>query len=507
MVRLTLVILTILTSLSTAACRSDAPLKPVNVEKSADDISHLATLKIEVSNAAAIREELGDALTGYRFLVQPMEGTICATSTKVDRVDQYAALDLEEPTIPGCDYYVGVELGTLSEDGKKLSKVAFSNWDSFDARFSLFTGDLKAGKQLLLEMELPRAKGGISTSPPEKTITDKRREIIAIYSNTKAPFEDSQASLEKYGSLLQSISPYWYNVKADATVASVEGGVNKAALDTSRIKGVRVVPLFVTLDADVAVIATDASRASAVSAIAKAVADNGFGGASLVFTFLAADQKANLTAFVDALSTRLHADKKQLYLSVYPKVDVPDALNGVYDYAALYAKVDRMNIMLQDKAFATSAPGPIAPMPWVEANICYFTKTTAETACGGLGLSPDKIILSVPTYGYNWPAGKPGVRVTEREAFDIGAKNNPDPTQAPPYVFDDTAKSPYFTYTRDATNYTMHFETSYSASFKFRLVETYNLKGISMYQMGGETERWWRQADCIMKITGKTTCQ
>lgn len=506
MVRLTLAILTILTSLG--GCRGSLPAKPIDNAKSAD-ASHLATLSVEVLNDAAIRDELGESLTGYRFLIQPMEGTICATSTKVDRVGPYDSMDLEEPTIPGCDYYVGIEFGTLAEDGKSLQLVVFSNWDSFDTRFSLFTGDLKAGKELLLQMELPRAKGGVTTTPNSgEALKDKRREIIALYSNTVAPFEDSQASFDKYGSILQSVSPYWYDVKADGTVAAANGGLKKAVLDTAKAKGVRIVPLFVTLDAEAPVLATDTSRLAAVDAIAKTAVDNGFHGVSVVFTFLMPDQRANLTAFIDALSTRLRADKKLLYLSVYPKVDLPEIVNGVYDYAALYAKVDRMNIMLQDKAYTATAPGSVAPMPWVEANVCYFTRTAAETPCGGLGLNPNKILLSVPTYGYVWPtAGGAGVKVTEREAFDFGTRYNPDPTQAPPYIFDDAAQTPYYVFTRDATNYTMHFETSYSASFKFRLVETYNLKGITMNQMGGETERWWRQADCIMKITGNTRCQ
>jgi len=61
-------------------------------------------------------------------------------------------------------------------------------------------------------------------------------------------------------------------------------------------------------------------------------------------------------------------------------------------YADLNAYCDTASIMSYGMAWAGSAPGPVSPRSWLEGIYDYATQV----------MSPDKIFLGLPAYGWNW---------------------------------------------------------------------------------------------------------
>ena len=94
----------------------------------------------------------------------------------------------------------------------------------------------------------------------------------------------------------------------------------------------------------------------------------------------------------------------------------------------------------------------------------------------------DKICLGVPNYGYDWPLPyKRGITAARtlgnQEAVELAV------FYGVPILYDQTAQSPYFRYWQYGISHEVWFEDVRSWQEKFRLVETYGLKGIAVWQL------------------------
>lgn len=114
----------------------------------------------------------------------------------------------------------------------------------------------------------------------------------------------------------------------------------------------------------------------------------------------------------------------------------------------------------------------VAPLPNVEAVLRYALSV----------IPSEKIYLGIPNYGYDWPL--PYVRGATK-ATTLG---NVEAVQTAvfygvPIQFDETAKSPWFTYWQYGVQHEVWFEDVRSWQEKFKLVREYELKGIAVWQI------------------------
>ena len=65
-----------------------------------------------------------------------------------------------------------------------------------------------------------------------------------------------------------------------------------------------------------------------------------------------------------------------------------------YDYKYFASQADAIILMNYDFHWPTSSAGPIAPQDWFERNIENMVKL----------VPPDKIVMGIANYGYDWPA-------------------------------------------------------------------------------------------------------
>jgi len=148
--------------------------------------------------------------------------------------------------------------------------------------------------------------------------------------------------------------------------------------------------------------------------------------------------------------------------------------NDVYDYATIAEIVDRILVMAYDEHWSTSAPGPIASMPW--------SYRVARHSLDVIG--PDMLIMGLPFYGRSWG------NVTTNRAF----------------IYDDIRRLiaehgvqeirradgvPTFTYQVPVT-VTVYFEDEVSLATRLDMYKRMGVRSVGFWRLGQETTAIWR---------------
>ena len=214
--------------------------------------------------------------------------------------------------------------------------------------------------------------------------------------------------------LISEVSPFWYSaVKGGANGVQVvlnpnftNGPANEAwAMQQLRGAGLKVWPAIADGSGagTMATLLADPNRRAAhVAEIVALVTAKGYDGIDLDYeTFAFTDGRAswsatqpNWTAFVTELANALHAQGKQLSVTIPGPCSMtrqcgPTFGYWVYNLAGIAAPADRIRIMAYD--YSVSGAGPIAPLGWVEAMAAY-----------GASVAPGKVQIGIPTYGRAW---------------------------------------------------------------------------------------------------------
>lgn len=255
-------------------------------------------------------------------------------------------------------------------------------------------------------------------------------------------------SVQQNGNAIGESNPVWYSWNADATIVknwNSEGASWRAAMTGSQLIPTiqNVVNKSFDGGAAATMLATPASREAHASAIAQLVTLNAFDGIDIDYERVPTASRANFTAFIATLAQKLHAASKKLSVTVYAKTS--DSANwngpGAEDYPALGGLADSIKIMAYDYSYSTSAPGPIAPLDWLDRVASYAESTIPR----------DKILIGLPLYGYDW-TGSTGRGVTYNQAMqgaqNMGAAITHDVNGEATYSFNG-----HTVYFQDATSY------------------------------------------------------
>ena len=142
------------------------------------------------------------------------------------------------------------------------------------------------------------------------------------------------------------------------------------------------------------------------------------------------------------------------------------------DYAGLGAAADSVLLMTYEWGYAGSPPMAVAPLDQVR-RVTEYAVTR---------ISPAKIGLGIPNYGYDWtlPSGKDAPRartVGNVEAVQQAAEKGAE------IFFDETAQTPYYSYIEDGVTHEVWFEDVRSIAAKFSLIGEYGLRGAGYWQL------------------------
>jgi spore germination protein len=266
---------------------------------------------------------------------------------------------------------------------------------------------------------------------------------------------------------LTMVSPWMYSVTSSGAFSAM--GETSAAADAVLVRlrrsGLKLVPT----------IANYSDGAWRYELIAPMLHD--LAGVDIDYEELTASDRDAFSRFISALGRALHRRGKILSVDVFAKASDAgyDQRNEAQDYRALGQAADQVRLMAYDYHWPGSAPGPVAPIWWVNQVLSYATRE----------IPAKKIVLGVPLYGYDWSGGK-GTAMTWLQVFGL-LKEHPSPVH-----WDEASQSPWLRYTdRKGRHHELWFENAYSASAKFEAAHRHGIGGVYLWMFGDEDALTW----------------
>jgi spore germination protein YaaH len=149
---------------------------------------------------------------------------------------------------------------------------------------------------------------------------------------------------------------------------------------------------------------------------------------------------------------------------------------GAFDYPEIGRYCDMVMLMTYDEHWSTSRPGPVASVQMDDRVLAYATAT----------MPPDKILMGVPFYSYDWPAKGRAVSHLYNQTSATLAESKAK------LMWDREAKVPWFTYTdKDGARRTTYFENGRSIAAKLDIARKWNVRGICIWSLGHEDPAMW----------------
>ena len=210
------------------------------------------------------------------------------------------------------------------------------------------------------------------------------------------------------------------------------------------------------------------------------------------FEYLPASLAQPYAAFLHRLHRLLRSRGLFLWTALAPKTSASQTgiLYEGHDYAAIGAAVDGALLMTYEWGYAQGPPMAVAPLPSVRAVLDY-----AVTA-----IPPEKLLLGIPNYGYDWPlpfvSGTTRARsLSNQQAIALAVERGAE------IFYDETAQSPYFHYTDNAgTAHAVWFEDARSLDAKLRLIQEYGLMGAGFWNLMRPFSQTWLVLDSLYQI-------
>ena len=341
----------------------------------------------------------------------------------------------------------------------------------------IWLGVLSLGVVLVIVL-LVSIQGSPAATPPPVVV------VSTPYWNVQ---HATASVLAQHGDVTEA-SPSIYAIDAAGDVtdqyAPSAAAATAASLAQLRKAGVRLVPTIAnvvnggfTYQPLATILHNPNLAAHNIAAILALVQRQNFAGIDLDYENLHGQDRQAFTDFVGQLADALHAHGKTLSVTLFAKATDAgyDQRNVAQDYAAIGKVADEVRLMGYDYHWATSVPGPIAPVNWIQDVLRYAVGV----------IPPSKIILGVPMYGYDWVNGK-GTPVAWLQAFRLATQYHAQ------IGFDSASQSPYFTYTDAQGRYhQVWFENAASVTAKLDVARNSVIGGVYLWLYGYEDTNVW----------------
>ena len=234
---------------------------------------------------------------------------------------------------------------------------------------------------------------------------------------------------------LNEISPFSYEINAKGELYDdlmIGNGSWDAWFGAVRELGIKIIPTIAWFDAGgiQKLLSNTKTRQGTEDTIAQLVQGDHFDGIDIDFEAMSPSTRPYYSLFIQGLAQRLHPAGKKLTCTVVPRnspsriyTTVPATITYPENYAVLNQYCDEVRLMAYDQETTdlvlNAAKGngnlyaPVADTEWSQAIITEALKS----------ISPKKIMLGVPTYGYEYQVSwANGVTTYKRaRAFDFMA--------------------------------------------------------------------------------------
>ena len=216
-------------------------------------------------------------------------------------------------------------------------------------------------------------------------------------------------------------------------------------------------------------LANPAARTAHIDDIVAFLQSNKFQGLTIDFEEVPPKSQKDLRDFLSELSSALTAHGMAMVLAV-PFDD------DSWPYATYGQIADYILLMGYDQHWDQSAPGSIAGQDWFET---ILDKRMQE-------LDPDRTIVAIGGYGYDWIKGHQTQELTFEEAV-LSAKDSEAEIQ-----FDPKTANPHFSFIEDDGNrHDVWFLDGITAFNEIEAGDAYRLAGYALWRVGSEDPSVW----------------
>lgn len=223
-----------------------------------------------------------------------------------------------------------------------------------------------------------------------------------------------------------------------------------------------------------------------ISRIVSLCVSKGYDGIDLDWESLYQSDRDRFSQFVERMAAALHSKGKYLAIAVHAKTSETGGWSGARaeDYRRLGAAVDEFNVMTYDYSGSWSDPGPISPPDWADAVLTF-----AESV-----VSPAKIRMGVPFYGYDW-VGSEADGLLWSDVQSLIAEH------APILVRDSSGEVTFNYQDRSGRAHTVFFQDRAAIGIKLQMLldKHPSIAGIGIWVMGDEDPGFWDEIVAKLK--------
>lgn len=308
------------------------------------------------------------------------------------------------------------------------------------------------------------------------------KELVGFYAEWWGTDTSSFNSLSNNIDTIKTIAPFWATLDEEGTITDRGGNDHNSVVKLAHQNNVSVLLMVNNAkqqqsNSPIHTVLTNPSlRNKAITNLETYIKKYNLDGINIDFEMVDAQDRDNLSAFMQELSARLKPQGYIISIDVFPKQDELNDVSIAYDYAQLAKYADKIMIMTYDNHGSWSDAGPIADIRWVENNLKYALKFIPK----------NKLYIGIAGYGYDWSSK--GI-----ESLEYGPIMNLVERFNSPILWEEPAKSPHFDYTGpDGVTHQVWYENSESIKYKLDLVNKYDIAGAALWKLGEEDPGYWQ---------------
>lgn len=312
------------------------------------------------------------------------------------------------------------------------------------------------------------------------TIPDRTKKLGTIYVNGYALPGTSMDVLRKTFPYLTFLSIFSYEVNPDGSLRTID--------DTAMIQAARannVAPIMVitniqegggfSSDIARAILTNNTVQETLINNVISTLRSKNYYGLNIDFEYIYPADREAYNNFIRKVEARLKPLGYIVLTSLAPKTSATQRglLYEAHDYPVHGAVVDFVILMTYEWGYTFGPPMAVAPVNEVRRVLDYAVTV----------IPPQKILMGMPNYGYDWTLPyRPGTAATTLSntgAVDLARR------QRAAIQYDETSQAPFFNYyDAQRRQHVVWFDDARSINARLRLVNQYNLGGVSYWTIG-----------------------
>ena len=402
-----------------------------------------------------------------------------------------SCVDTEAPTAPG-----GLRAAAVSDTAVALAWSPGADPEGNVAGYVVYRNGVELGRPTTPYLTAGRLVAGTAytftvltrdrvghVSTPAALAVTTAQPVPAdgpLHAFLLASVDQAFLDLQAHYRRVSQVYPTYFDVLGDGTIA---GRDDPLVTRWAVAHGIKVLPRINNQDPVVLhrLLSDPVRRTKLVGDVVALAMNEGYSGVNIDFEGGYAEDKPNLTAFIQDLARELHVRGRLLSIAVSPKwLEVQGGRTVFFDYPALTAAVDELFVMAWGLHWSTSAAGPMADISWFGQVAAYLDTLRA----------PGKITLATHFYGFDWPPYARGVsKAKPYEYPDVVALRDRAGAST---QWSEAAQEPFFTYAAADGGHEVWYANGRSVQARLALARAHGF-GLGAWRLGQEDPEIWSQ--------------